>query len=71
MLMTRAASPTTRRYWVIGGTYESMAFERLIGGTECVLGPFGSREDAASCWRDVSERTRSQATVRFTIASEP
>jgi hypothetical protein len=67
----RAASSTPRRFWVIGGKYESMTFDRLVTGTESLFGPFGEREDAESFWRDLSERTRSQATVRFTIASEP
>jgi len=30
-----------------------------------------SEEDAQSTWRSVNERTRCQATVRFTIATEP
>jgi hypothetical protein len=61
---------TTRTYWVIGGEYETMKFDRLVRGTEVVLGPFGCCEDAQSAWRDVSDRTRSRATVRFSIAGE-
>jgi hypothetical protein len=48
-----------------------MAFENMIDGTECIYGPFLSEEEAKSAWRSVSERTRCQATVRFTIAAEP
>jgi len=62
---------TVRRFWVVGGKYETMAFDHLVEGTECVYGPFVSEEDAQSTWRSVSERTRCEATVRFTIASEP
>jgi hypothetical protein len=62
---------TARRFWVVGGKYETMAFDHLVAGTECVYGPFVSEEDAKSAWRSVNERTRCQATVRFTIAAEP
>jgi len=60
-----------RRFWVVGGKYDSMAFDRLVKGTECALGPFTSEEDAKNTWRAVTEGTRNQATVRFTIAAEP
>jgi hypothetical protein len=62
---------TPRRYWVVGGKYTTMDFECLVQGTECVFGPFGCVQDAESTWRCVTERTRCQATVRYTIASEP
>ena len=60
-----------RRYWVVGGKYETMTFDRLVNGTESVFGPFGEREEAVICWREQTERTRSQAAMRFTIAAEP
>jgi hypothetical protein len=63
--------PITQRYWVVGGKYETMDFDRLIEGTESVFGPFGSAEDAQCIWRRVTEETRFQATVRYTIATEP
>ena len=59
------------RYWVIGGKYETLAFDRLVDGTARVFGPFGSALDAQSTWRRVTEDTRYQATVRYTIATEP
>src|SRR5262249_58089971 len=58
------------RYWVVGGNYETMEFDRVVPGTEDVFGPFGSIEDAESVWRRVAEKTRYQATVRYTIAAE-
>jgi hypothetical protein len=61
----------TQRYWVLGGKYETMDFDRLVAGTECVFGPFESMQDAQGIWRDVTEKTRCQATVRYTIAAEP
>ena len=62
---------TTRRYWVVGGKYETMEFEHLIEGTEHVFGPFASVQAAESMWRFVAEETRFQATVRYTIAAAP
>jgi hypothetical protein len=66
---TNENSAAAGTYWVIGGEYETMTFERLVPGKEVVLGPFQCCEDARSAWRDVSDKTRSRATVRFTIAS--
>jgi hypothetical protein len=59
---------TARKFWVVGGKYDSMAFDRLLEGTTSVFGPFASARNA---WRSVTEATRSQATIRFTIAAEP
>ena len=67
-LHTEAA--TAERYWVVGGKYETMEFDRVVPGTEDVFGPFGSIQDAESVWRCVAEKTRYQATVRYTIAAE-
>jgi len=67
---TNSGSTVARRYWVVGGQYESLTFDRLVHGTQFVLGPFGRREDAENAWREVSDKTRSQATMRFTIAAE-
>jgi hypothetical protein len=61
---------TIHRYWVIGGTYETLDFDRLVEGTESVFGPFGSVEAAQRIWRSVTEETRCQATVRYVIATE-
>jgi hypothetical protein len=71
MSYTTNVQVTVRRFWVVGGKYETMAFDRLAEGTECVYGPFVSEEDAQSMWRSVNERTRCQATLRFTMAEEP
>ena len=59
------------RYWVVGGEYETLDFNHLVQGTESVFGPFEAMIDAESTWRRVTEKTRSQATVRYTIAAEP
>jgi hypothetical protein len=60
----------TPRYWVVGGKYETMAFDCLVQGTERVFGPFECVQDAESMWRCVTEKTRCQGTVRYTIAAE-
>ena len=60
-----------QRYWVVGGCYKTLSFDRLIDGTEVVCGPFPCRQDAETAWRGLSEKSRCQATVRFTIACEP
>ena len=61
---------TERRFWVVGGKYETLAFDHIVQGTESVFGPFGSIEDAQGAWRRVTEMTCSQASVRYTIAVE-
>ena len=60
-----------QQYWVVGGKYETLDFEHLVQGTERVFGPFARIEDAEDTWRRVTETTRCQATVRYTIAAEP
>ncbi|MCX5515955.1 hypothetical protein C3941_05030 [Kaistia algarum] len=60
----------TSRFWIVGGEYASMTFDRLIEGTQRVLGPFGERRAAEDAWRRLSEENRSQCLMRFTIASE-
>jgi len=46
---------TASRFWVIGGEYSCLAFERLIEGTEKVAGPFFHRSAAEAVWRRLSE----------------
>jgi hypothetical protein len=58
------------RFWIVGGEYTCCDFDILIRGTEKLLGPYSSREDAERAWRRLSEEHRPQAQVRFTIAQE-
>ncbi len=60
----------SRRFWVIGGEYQTSRFDRMIGGTEKVFGPFVERDDAEQTWRSVSERHRSECCMRFSIVEE-
>lgn len=60
----------SRRFWVIGGEYHSVKFDRMVGGTERVIGPFVERTEAERTWRTESERHRSECCVRFSIVEE-
>lgn len=59
-----------RRYWVLGSEYASTAFDKILPGTEIVVGPLGSHELAEQSWRRLSERYRANATIRFSILTE-
>ncbi|MCR9072307.1 MAG: hypothetical protein NXI18_11350 [Alphaproteobacteria bacterium] len=58
------------RYWVIGGEYASTAFDRVVEGTERILGPFRCKEEAHRAWETVAVETRSICLARFTVVQE-
>ena len=58
-----------RQYWVIGGEYQTLEFDRLIDGTSRVSGPFRDIKSAREVWREWSEATRAQAATRYTIVT--
>ncbi|MDF1794883.1 MAG: hypothetical protein P1U88_23450 [Thalassobaculaceae bacterium] len=58
------------RYWVIGGEYANTAFDRVIEGTERILGPYLCRDEAHKAWEEVAVATRSICLARFTIVQE-
>ncbi len=58
------------QFWVIGGEYTDTAFQKLVGGTECLVGPFDSRVGAMSKWREIAAETRSNCHARFTIVQD-
>jgi hypothetical protein len=62
--------PSSARFWIVGGEYTCCEFVDLIEGTERLVGPFSSREEAERMWRRISEEHRPQAQMRFTIAQE-
>jgi hypothetical protein len=62
--------PASSRFWVIGGEYTCLGFERLIEGTEKVAGPFFHRSAAEAVWRRLSEADRCRAQVRYAIVAE-
>jgi hypothetical protein len=58
------------RFWVVGGEFRSLGFDEIVSGTERLIGPFETRDDAERSWRDISEAHRARCTVRFTIVQE-
>ncbi len=60
----------SERYWVIGGEYESTAFDKLVDGTERILGPYRNQDAAKQAWETIAVATRSICTARFTIVRE-
>ena len=60
----------SERYWVIGGEFETIAFDRLLDGTKRILGPYRDVDDAKKAWEHVAVETRSVCTARFTIVRE-
>lgn len=61
---------TDNRYWVIGGEYASTAFDRVVEGTERILGPYLCPDEARKAWEAVAIETRSVCLARFTIVQE-
>jgi hypothetical protein len=61
---------SAQRYWVIGGEYADTAFERVISGTERILGPYLCPDEARRAWEHVAVETRSICLARFTIVRE-
>jgi hypothetical protein len=57
----------TTRYWVIGGEYNDLTFDRLVDGTEHLAGPFPLYDHALQEWRRLSDTTRSSAHHRYDI----
>ena len=49
------------RFWVVGGEYTSCDCEKIVQGTERVIGPFESRTEAERTWRSLSEDHRHKA----------
>jgi hypothetical protein len=58
------------RFWVVGGEFRSPEFDALIDGTGRIWGPFETRGDAESVWREESEQRRWSCCTRFTIVAE-
>jgi hypothetical protein len=34
------------RFWIIGGEFQSLGFDEIVHGTERLIGPFGTRDEA-------------------------
>jgi hypothetical protein len=61
---------STSRYWVVGGTFQSLEFDALIDGSGRIWGPFETRSDAETIWREASEQNRWSCCTRFTVVQE-
>ena len=54
-------------YWVVGGSYRDANFAALRDGSAEVYGPFVTYDDALKSWSQRTERTRSEATTRYSV----
>ena len=54
-------------YWVVGGSYRDASFAALRDGTGEVHGPFVSYDEALRSWSARTEKTRAEATTRFSV----
>ena len=59
------------RYWVVGGEYADVSFERLASGArEERHGPFQSYAEAYALWQVRARATIDDALVRFRIVED-
>lgn len=57
-------------YWVVGGEYESTAFERLRPGTEALrLGPYDDYQAAYRKWQELAWQSVDNCNIRYRIVS--
>ena len=54
-------------YYVIGGEYTDADFTALRSGTSKLNGPYGSRPEAESEWRKLSQSSTSNVLVRYDV----
>jgi len=60
-----------RRYWVVGGEYESTRFHEIVGGgAEQRHGPYDTLEAARRQWQALAMATVDNAHVRYRIDTE-
>ena len=56
-----------QEFWVVGGNYRDADFAALEEGSGEVHGPFRSYDDALRLWTARTEKTRAEATTRFSV----
>jgi hypothetical protein len=56
-----------QEFWVVGGNYSDAEFAALADGTGEVYGPFRSYDEALRQWTARTERTRAEATTRYSV----
>ena len=54
-------------FYVIGGEYEDMSFDRLITSTSTIEGPFVTEAEARQTWQRLNEKSGGDAATRFEI----
>ena len=57
----------SQEYRVVGGRYRDSSFAGLEDGTSEVYGPFVTYDEALSSWNVRTERSRAEATTRFSV----
>ena len=58
------------KYWIVGGEYHDTAFDRIVDGTEQLIGPFPCRNEAMEEWKKLATATRGNCHARYAIAEE-
>lgn len=58
-----------RQFRVVGGEYQSLQFDEVVGGTSRALGPYPDVERARQLRCECLEARRSQASTRYTIVT--
>jgi hypothetical protein len=58
------------KFWVIGAEYTCPRFERIVEGTQRMVGPFPAMDEALAAWRRLADETRSNCLARFTVVQE-
>ena len=53
-------------FYIIGGEYEDMSFERLVTSTSTIEGPFQDHESAKAAWSKLNEKGE-DAVTRYEI----
>lgn len=60
----------TKRFWVVGGEYGDTAFQKLVEGTERMIGPFDDERQARTEWTRLTYCPAATATTRYSITTE-
>jgi len=59
----------SKQFFVIGGEYKDAEFNEPEEGSQYVLGPFFTYEEAQDVWKQRSEASRSKAYARYQIVA--
>ena len=54
-------------FYIIGGEYEDMSFERLVTSTSTIEGPFQGHDSAKAAWSKLNEKAGGDAVTRYEI----